>query len=203
MSKSIETKVHLLKLVDYHHPILRKKTAKVHFPLSEEDKQIIQNMQYSIQTEQLKKANAPWDAAVGMAANQWGIDKQIFLYHEEDTDNFRVVINPSYEPIGKSLIDKKEFSLGEEVCAWEACFSVPLAFGNVKRYKKIKAYYQNELGESITLELSDWPARVWQHETDHLQGFLYDDPVAEKCLHKKRFSSKEEALQFRGDLKAD
>ncbi|MBP6103860.1 MAG: hypothetical protein KBD23_03505 [Gammaproteobacteria bacterium] len=73
---SQQTEPRLLQLVPYEHPLLRKPAQIVAFPLSEEDQAIIDAMKYSIQPEQLKKAKAPWEAAAGMAANQWGIDKR-------------------------------------------------------------------------------------------------------------------------------
>lgn len=188
--------LHLLKLVDYHHPGLRKSTERVQFPLSQEDRQIIDDMKYSIQAEQLKKAGAPWDAAVGMAANQWGINKQIFLYCPEgDTVNgLDVIINPSYEPINEESGQETE---------WEGCFSVPLATGHIQRHTKIRVTYQNEKGEVISKELSGWYARVWQHENDHLNGFLYDDPRMKKCIIKKEFASLDEVDKFYDNLREE
>lgn len=181
----------LLTLVDYHHSVLREVMEPVQFPLSEQDKEIIEDMKYSIQPAQLKKANAPWDAAVGMAANQWGLNKRIFLFCPEgDTVNgLEVIINPSYEPLENTGSSPQELT-------WEGCFSVPLATGNVQRHTHIRVKYQNEAGETIERELYDWPARVWQHENDHLNGLLYDDAKAGKCIDKRQFSSRAEVDKF-------
>lgn len=184
LSTPQNTEARLLYLVPYEHAILRKPTQTVVFPLSEEDTDIIRAMKYSIQEAQLKKANAPWNAAVGMAANQWGIDKRIFLFSPEDPAQVEVIINPSYEPLDTSS------ATSTEEC-WEACFSVPCATGNVQRYTHIRVQYQDEKGQSHSRDLSGWQARVWQHENDHLNGFLYDDPRAGKCLEKHSFDSKE------------
>lgn len=182
----------LLKLIDYHDERLRKPTQKVNFPLSPEDQQIIADMKYSIQPAQLKEANAPWEAAVGMAANQWGIDRQIFLYcPTADTVNaLQVVINPSYEPVDTA-----------SELEWEGCFSVPLATGNIKRYTHIRVTYQNEQGEVKTQELKDWFARVWQHENDHLNGYLYDDPRTHKCEIKKQFETRAAVDDFYQEIR--
>lgn len=187
----------LLKLAEYSDPILRTKTKLVLFPLSAEVQQIISDMKYSIQPKQLKAAKAPWEAAVGMAANQWGIDLSIFLYCPDgDTVNgLSVIINPSYE-----VISDVPAADGFEDTCWEGCFSVPLATGNMKRSIKIRAKYQNEQGESKELELSEWPARVWQHENDHLNGILYDDPSTGRCLEKKEFSTVAEVEKFYAKL---
>jgi hypothetical protein len=64
------------------------------------------------------------------------------------------------------------------------CFSVPGAHGIVRRWRLIVAKWTDKDGEEKERRLSDWPARVWQHETDHTFGFLYDDERAGKCLLK-------------------
>lgn len=195
MSTTQRTTPHLLTLVDYHHPLLRQATETVQFPLSSQDRELIEDMKYSIQPEQLKKANAPWESAGGMAANQWGINKRIFLFCPEGgvASELEVVINPSYEPLGEA---SSEANPPEQDLCWESCFSVPLATGAVRRYTQIKVKYQNEDGVTIVRELTGWPARVWQHETDHLDGVLYDDINAAKCIDKKQFSSKAEVYEF-------
>lgn len=178
----------LLSFVSYENPILRQTLDPISFPLSEEDRFIIESMKYSIQGEQLLKAGAPWEAAAGMAANQWGLAKRIFLYFDLERE-LHVVINPQYKPLPES----------EELLDWEGCFSVPLALGQIKRYSRILATYQNEIGDRIEQEFEGYLARVFQHETDHVNGFLYDSPETGKCLHKETFTSKEQALNFRGE----
>lgn len=179
----------LLSLVDYNNPILRQKTSQITFPLNNQDKQLILDMKYSITT---------FESAAGMAANQWGANKSIFLFSPEDdfTDRIEVIINPSYEPIkeANSPLPKQEIN-------WESCFSIPLAAGKVKRYTHIKVKYQDENGNTIIKELKDWPARVWQHENDHLNGILYDDQNIKKCEEKKVFSSTQEMNDFYKSLK--
>lgn len=190
----------LLKLVDYHDPILRTPTQRVDFPMSKEDLVIIENMIYSIQPEQLKASKAPWEAAVGMAANQWGINKSIFLYCPSgDTVNeLQVIINPSYSACTSILENTPATEL-----AWEGCFSVPLATGNIKREIKIKIKYQDQTGIMCEGELSGWEARVWQHENDHLNGFLYDDPRTNKCTEKLCFATHKELDDFYASKKLE
>jgi peptide deformylase len=183
----------LLSLSAYQDAVLHTPTQLIKFPLSIEDQQLIADMVYSIQAKQLKKAKAPWDSAAGMAANQWGISKSIFLYcpNGDSEENLEVIINPSYEPI------ESDNSVIEEDLAWEGCFSIPLQTGLVKRFCGIRAKYQNEAGKWITRDLFGWEARVYQHETDHLMGHLFDDPKTKRCVEKKIFSSKEEQVNFR------
>ena len=58
--------------------------------------------------------------------------------------------------------------------AYEGCFSVPLTTGVVNRYDAIAAVYYTPEGEKIELIMEGWEARVFQHETDHLNGKLFD-----------------------------
>ncbi len=185
MSQESSKHLNLLTLVEFKHPILRKVLETVTFPLSAEDTQLIKDMKYSVQSKQLKAANAPWDSAAGMAANQWGFNKRIFVYCPNADKKIEVMINPSYEPLNET-----------EDLNWEGCFSVPLATGCVKRYTNIRVKYQNELGETIEKELSGRLARVFQHETDHTNGHLYSELGEKKCLHHKTFATKAEVDAF-------
>lgn len=150
------------------------------------------DMKYSILPPQLNKRKAAWRDAVGMAANQWGINKRIFLFAPYGTNkNLEVIINPTYEPILNAIGQSKTRDY-----EWEGCFSLPLIVGYVERYVSIKATYQNEQGQVIIKHLSGYPARVWQHETDHLNGILYDDARPHKCFKKKVFASQASAESF-------
>lgn len=73
-----------------------------------------------------------------------------------------------------------------------------MARGVVRRFKTIRATFQNELGEAVEQVLSDLPARVFQHETDHLNGTLYDQ--GEKCEQKRTYATKAEALDDRAKI---
>lgn len=99
---------------------------------------------------------------VGLAASQVGKNIRIFVIHNNDLDV--VIINPE--------IIKKSWSRewGEE-----GCLSVPNTFGRVRRHKKIKCKFYNEKGEKQVVELSGMPARIFQHEFDHLNGVLFID----------------------------
>src|SRR6476646_3400677 len=126
-----------LTLEPYESAILRKRLKPVPDPLAPEIQEIIADMLYSIDIAQLGKS------AAGMAANQWGLDWQIFLYcplGNENPDNVMVVINPSYTPIGEKQ---------EEEVAYEGCFSIPMAIQQVSRYNTISVRYQNIQGEWI------------------------------------------------------
>ena len=155
-------------------------------------------MIYSIHPDQLKKAKAAWDEAAGMTANQWGHSKSIVIFSpdgykdlENGHQNLEVLINPCYTPQNNSQKSK-----------WEGCFSMPLTVCNVTRPTVITAKYQNIKGEWITKDLTGFPARVFQHETDHSNGCLCEAPGGTgKCLEKRTFQFKEEVDKFYKDLK--
>ena len=116
---------------------------------------------------------------VGIAAPQVGESVMLCLVAKDFSptkEKDLVLINPVWE---KKSITK----LVDE----EGCLSVPGVYGLVKRYKKIKVTALNEKGEEVCFEAQDFPARVIQHEIDHLNGILFIDKAkklrqAEKTL---------------------
>jgi peptide deformylase len=188
----------LLYFVEKTHPILREVMPKVHDFNDPKLHDIIHDMCYSILPKQLHAANAPFSSAAGMAANQWGIKKRIFIFTPDGSEEGKqceVMINPSYLP----YLQANEVE-PQSVTAYEGCFSIPLTTGMVKRYEAILATYYNPLGEKIERVMQGWEARVFQHETDHLDGKLYDGRCdhfpGPECLERIIFNDAEEMEQF-------
>jgi peptide deformylase len=77
-----------------------------------------------------------------------------------------LMVNPQFEILDASLIKD-----------WEGCLSVPGIRALVPRYRKLKVSYQNPQGQACEMVLDDFPARVFQHEFDHLNGMVYLDRV--------------------------
>jgi len=65
---------------------------------------------------------------------------------------------------------------------WEGCLSVPGLRGFVERPKYVKISYTSEQGEATELELQGFPATVFQHEFDHLDGRLFVDRITDRRL---------------------
>lgn len=111
---------------------------------------------------------------VGIAAPQIGQSFQIVIIASRPTVRYPnapemapiVMINPQYKVLDDSL--HKD---------WEGCLSVPGVRALVPRYRSLQVTYQNKLGELCEMVLQDFPARVFQHEFDHLQGLVYLDRV--------------------------
>ncbi|MDR3476743.1 MAG: peptide deformylase [Gammaproteobacteria bacterium] len=188
----------LLKFVEKTDPILRETMPEVQDFNDPTLHEMIKNMCYSILPEQLKAANGAHESAAGMAANQWGIKKRIFIFTPDGSQagkRLEVMINPSYLP----YLQPTE-TTPEMVAAFEGCFSVPLTTGIVNRYEAIMATYYNLAGEKIECLMEGWEARVFQHETDHLDGKLFDGQLDQylgpECLERIIFKDKEEMRSF-------
>src|SRR5262245_52384865 len=74
------------------------------------------------------------------------------------------IINPEIVPVGHDVVED-----------WEGCLSIPDIRGRVPRAKEIKVRAFDRRGERIEIRAHDFPARVIQHETDHLDGMLFSD----------------------------
>ncbi len=73
-------------------------------------------------------------------------------------------INPEIAPIGSDIVED-----------WEGCLSIPDIRGRVPRAREVTVRALDRRGERLDLRLRDFPARVVQHETDHLDGVLFFD----------------------------
>jgi peptide deformylase len=74
------------------------------------------------------------------------------------------VINPEITPVGDEIVED-----------WEGCLSIPDIRGRVPRAREIRLRGFHRDGARIDMTLRDFPARVAQHETDHLDGILFFD----------------------------
>ncbi|WP_448850820.1 peptide deformylase [Corynebacterium sp. 335C] len=97
---------------------------------------------------------------VGLAANQVGVLRRIFVY---DCEGVRgALVNPVWEPVDD------EMQVGEE-----GCLSVPGVGGDVERHMRVRATGQDPQGRPVEIEAEGLLARCIQHETDHLDGVMF------------------------------
>jgi len=80
-----------------------------------------------------------------------------------DTDPL-VFVNPVITPTGTDMFED-----------WEGCLSIPDLRGRVPRARAITVTALDRTGKEIEFPAVDFPARVIQHETDHLDGVLFLD----------------------------
>ena len=164
----------LFQNIDFLH----KKTSPVKFPLSEEDSNLIEDLIDSYKVI----------PCAGIAANQIGTNKSIFIGmktcdDEQEAkqiermesqaeknksegnlqpDNYEIYINPKVTKTNDKSTQ----------CDSEGCLSVPgIAIESV-RYNRIRVRYQLIDGTVVRKPLKGFISRLFQHETDHLNGIL-------------------------------
>lgn len=119
---------------------------------------------------------------VGLAAPQVGILSRFLVMMDPDTEIVYRMINP------------KILSFSDDVCTMEeGCLSVlgndnlPI-FANVSRPQSVVVEWTDQNGDKKTAQMSGVPARIVQHETDHLDGKLFIDylsPVRREMVTRK------------------
>lgn len=158
---------------------LRTKTAD--FNLKKADKtrlnKIIKEMR-----ETMTKAKG-----IGLSANQIGLNLRLFVAQISDEplkrdENNKIIMPPPelmkfyaiFNPkIKTPLLRNKKTEMEE------GCLSVPGVYGIVKRYEKIALIGQDIDGKKIKIKANGLLARIFQHETDHLNGVLFIDKCKE------------------------
>ncbi|MGC0328173.1 peptide deformylase [Streptomyces sp. SAI-170] len=121
---------------------------------------------------------------VGLAAPQVGVPLRIAVIEDpapvpEEVrlargrvpQPFRVLVNPSYSPVGAA-----------RAAFFEGCLSVPGWQAVVARPAMVRLTGQDEHGRALDEVFTGWPARIVQHETDHLDGTLYLDRAEPRSL---------------------
>lgn len=176
VEKLIKTggKEKIMPIVQAGEPVLRQQTIAYDGQLSRK------TLDKLIDTMRTTMLEAP---GVGLAATQIGLGLALAVVEDhvcegDDGDPreaaefpFHVIINPSYEPIGT---ETRSF--------YEGCLSFDGYQAVRKRWLDITARWQDEDGKQHEEHLHGWPARIFQHETDHLSGELYIDKAEIRSL---------------------
>lgn len=107
-------------------------------------------------------------SGVGLAAPQVHESLRLFVAmldsDGQGEGDATVFINPEITVIGDQILE-----------GWEGCLSIPDIRGRVPRAQHIKITALDRNAKRFELDLKDFPARVVQHETDHLDGVLFFD----------------------------
>ncbi|MDH5752465.1 MAG: peptide deformylase [Deltaproteobacteria bacterium] len=106
---------------------------------------------------------------IGIAAPQIGWFRRVFLILDEDEDESEQKDYQMEAWINPEIV---EFS-AEQGWAWEGCLSVPGLRGWIRRPLSIRVRGLDAGGDEVSREIKGWPARVFQHEFDHLDGMLF------------------------------
>ena len=111
---------------------------------------------------------------VGIAAPQ--VFEPLTLFIVASRPNLRYPATPEMEPV--AMIDPEIlWSSDEKEKGWEGCLSIPGLRGLVPRHTRIGVRYLTRSGEVREVEFAGFPARVFQHEFDHVSGVLFIDRV--------------------------
>jgi peptide deformylase len=106
---------------------------------------------------------------VGLAANQVGVLRRVFVIQAEDEEEPRVLVNPS-------IVERSD-EVDEDD---EGCLSMQGVVVSVERPLRVRLEASDEEGNPVTLELEGLRARVAQHELDHLDGVLILDRTTDE-----------------------
>ncbi len=152
----------ILKVSRMGHPVLREKARAL-------DRGEIRNPVVQKLIDDMIETMVEYHG-VGLAAPQVHEGVRLFVAsldagdEGDESQEPIALINPEITPVGADLVDD-----------WEGCLSIPDIRGMVPRAREIKVRAFDRKGERIELRASNFPARVIQHETDHLDGILFLD----------------------------
>jgi peptide deformylase len=153
----------ILKIARVGHPVLRQKARRV------EPTEIRQPGFQRLVDDMIDTMNEYH--GIGLAAPQIHESVRLIVVglHEDADDedaDIRIVplVNPEIEFLTKDTEED-----------WEGCLSVPDMRGRVWRPMAIRVRAHDRRGKPLKMDLRGYPARVIQHEADHLDGVLYID----------------------------
>ena len=149
-----------MEIVQYPHPALTWKAK----PITEINARLRTTVEQMFELMYNSKG-------IGLAANQVALPFQVFVVNPtgdpEEEDQEFVFINPE-------ITSRKGSVEGEE-----GCLSLPDVYGEVRRAEQIVVEAYDLSGQGFELNLTELPARVVQHEADHLQGVMFLDRMTE------------------------
>ncbi len=116
---------------------------------------------------------------IGLAAPQIGVQKRLFVYDHDDAPG--VLINP----VITESDDSWTFN--------EGCLSIPGVYFEIVRPKRVLIQGVDLDGNDVSYEVDELPARLFQHELDHLDGTL----MVEHLTDEQRKAAKRHLLDLR------
>lgn len=169
------------EILDEKDKRLRVKSKEVVFPLTKEDKKLIDIMIEYLHNSQIDELAEKYDLrpGMGLSAIQLGIAKRYFVVVDEvDEGEFEtyVLINPK---IISNSMEKIYVADGE------GCLSVnrPVE-GIIPRYARVTMEAYDMEGRKIHVRGREELAICFQHELDHLNGILFTDHIDPKNPYK-------------------
>lgn len=152
----------ILEIIQLGDPLLRAKAKAVENIQDWRIQKLIDDLITTV-----KQANG-----VGIAAPQVAVSDRLFIVASRP--NPRYPNAPEMEPT--PMINPKILARSTEtIDGWEGCLSIPGIRGLVPRSQAIEVEYTNRNGKLQKQEFTDFVARIFQHEYDHLDGIVFLD----------------------------
>jgi len=155
----------VLSVRKYGDPVLRRRAAAVG-TITPEIRRLVADMIDTMYDE----------AGIGLAAPQIGTSLRVIVVSDDEGREARPLVNPV-------IVEQ-----GGAVTAEEGCLSLPGIFAPVTRAQWVKVEATDLEGRPASLTARGLPARVFQHELDHLDGVLFIDrldPVARDRIKRR------------------
>ena len=151
----------ILKVARMGHPVLRARARPL--DRGEVESAVVQRL-----IDDMIETMAEYHG-VGLAAPQIHESVRVFVAvldakDEEGASAPIALINPEITLVGANVVED-----------WEGCLSIPEIRGRVPRAGAISVRALDRRGDRLELQAENFPARVIQHETDHLDGILFFD----------------------------
>src|SRR5436305_1463343 len=167
-----------MKIVQYPHPALRY-PAK---PVTAIDKglRLLAGRMLELMYE---------SKGLGLAAPQVAVPLQLLVMNFEGDPENKAVECVAVNPV---IVEKKGSQEGDE-----GCLSFPGLYQKVRRAKTVKVRAYSLAGDLFEMDAAELPARLWQHEIDHLHGELFIDKMGTLGKLASRSMLKEFEREYR------
>lgn len=163
------------------NPLLREKAKPVSIPLSNEDKQLIQAMRTYVHDSKIDELAEKYNLkpAVGLAAPQLGVLKQLLVVEIEKVDNQGNSFYVEYALANPKIVAHSVTM--SALASGEGCLSVIQEKpGYVHRPLRVRIQaYDCIRNQHVEIKVKGYEGIVLQHEIDHLHGVLFYDHINE------------------------
>ena len=148
----------LAQIRQYPDPVLRLKAQEVQ-EFDDELAQLVERMERLMQDAR----------GVGLAANQVGVLRRVFVIQAAEDEEPRALVNPV-------IVERSEENDADD----EGCLSMQGVVVGVERPVRVRIEARTASGELLELDFEGLAARVAQHELDHLDGVLILDRTTDE-----------------------
>ena len=148
----------LAQIRQYPDPVLRLEAQEVQ-EFDDDLAQLVERMKRLMQDAR----------GVGLAANQVGVLRRVFVIQAAEDEEPRALVNPV-------IVDRSDEAESDD----EGCLSMQGVVVGVERPVRVRIEALTAQGEALEVNFEGLPARVAQHELDHLDGVLILDRTTDE-----------------------